>query len=48
MKPINIQHGNAKTTLNPGTVVSIGMNVSGVDLYVAPQQNCGAPSKSSN
>lgn len=48
LNPINIQHGNANTTLSPGTVVSIGMQVSGIDLYAALQKSCGTSNKSSN
>jgi hypothetical protein len=38
---INIEHGQTKTMLRPGTVVNIGMSVSGVDLYAALEKNCG-------
>lgn len=48
LNPINIQHGNANTTLSPGTVVSIGMKVSGVDLYSALQKSCGTSNKLAN
>jgi hypothetical protein len=47
VNPINIQHGNMNTMLSPGTVVSIGMQVSGVDLYAALQKSC-ARGRSSN
>ena len=41
VNPINIQHGNMNTMLSPGTVVSSGTLVSGVDLYAALQKSCG-------
>jgi hypothetical protein len=40
VKPINIQHDNINTMLSPGTVVTSGMQVSGVDLYATLQKSC--------
>ncbi|HUZ33197.1 MAG TPA: hypothetical protein VMV19_14005 [Xanthobacteraceae bacterium] len=44
VKSINIQHGNFNTMLSAGTVVNIGMQASGIDLYAALQKNCSGKS----
>jgi hypothetical protein len=44
-KQIKIEHGNANAILNPGTIISPGTQVAGVDIYAALQRSCQAPNR---
>jgi ABC-type transport system substrate-binding protein len=40
LRPVKIENGNANATLYPGTTISPGTRVTGVDIYAALQQSC--------
>jgi hypothetical protein len=40
VKQIKIEHGRASAVLNPGTIISPGTQVAGVDIYAALQRSC--------
>jgi hypothetical protein len=42
-KQIRIEHGNASTILNPGTLLGPGTRVAGADIYAELQRNCHGP-----
>ena len=39
-KQIKIEHGNASTMLDPGTIIGPGSRVAGADIYAALEKNC--------
>ena len=39
-KIIKIEHLKASAVLNPGTIITPGMQVAGVDIYQALQKSC--------
>jgi hypothetical protein len=40
LRPVKIENGKANATLYPGTTISPGTRVTGVDIYAALQQSC--------
>jgi hypothetical protein len=42
-KQIKIEYGSASAILNPGTILSPGAQVAGVDIYAALQRSCQKP-----
>ncbi len=40
VKLIKIEHEKASAMLNPGTIISPGTQVAGVDIYAALQKSC--------
>jgi len=40
LKPVKIENGTVGVMLNPGTVISPGTRVTGVDIYAALQKSC--------
>ena len=40
LRPVKIDNGRVSATINPGTTISPGTRVTGVDIYVALEKNC--------
>ena len=40
VKQIKIEHGNASTVLNPGSILGPGTRVAGIDVYAELERNC--------
>ena len=40
VKQIRIEHGNASTVLNPGSILGPGTRVAGIDVYAELERNC--------
>jgi hypothetical protein len=40
VKQIRIQHGNASTVLDPGSLLGPGTRVAGIDVYAELERNC--------
>ena len=43
VKQIKINHRNASTVLNPGTILGPGARVAGVDIYAELERDCNKP-----